>query len=180
MKKILSEQIKIPEGIECEASDNKIVFKKGDKNSFVEIKLRGGEILIQDGNLILGHKMANKKELKIIKSDVAHIKNVFRGLNDDFVYKLEICNVHFPMNVKVEGDKVLISNFLGEKITRISKISPGVKVEVKNKEIIVSGSDIEKTGQTAANLEKASKVRVRDRRIFQDGIFITEKPRRNI
>ncbi|OIO80524.1 50S ribosomal protein L6 [Candidatus Pacearchaeota archaeon CG1_02_32_132] len=180
MKKILSEQIKIPEGIECKASGNKIEFKKGDKNSFVEIKLRGGEILVQDGNLILGHKRANKKELKIIKSDIAHIKNVFKGLNDDFVYKLEICNVHFPMNVKVEGDKVLISNFLGEKITRVSKISPGVKVEVKNKEIIVSGSDIGKTGQTAANLEKASKVRVRDRRIFQDGIFITEKPRRSM
>ena len=55
--------------------------------------------------------------------------------------------------------------------------SPGeVKVEVQNKvDVIVSGADIEKVGQTAANIERSCKIRKRDRRVFQDGIYITSK-----
>jgi len=93
---------------------------------------------------------------------------------------LEICNVHFPMNVKLDGDRVNIKSFLGETTVRVSKVLPNVKVDIKGSHITVSGSDIEATGQTAANLEKATRLIGRDRRIFQDGIFITKKPYRVI
>ena len=69
-----------------------------------------------------------------------------------------------------------ITNLFGEKVPRIASLpwSPNdVKVEVKNKvDVIVSGSDIEKVGQTAANIERACRIRKRDRRVFQDGIYI--------
>ena len=80
------------------------------------------------------------------------------------------------MTVKVEGNKINISNFLGEKIDRTAKIVPGVNVEIKGSKITVSGPDIEKTGQTAANIENAARVPKKDKRIFQDGIFMTSKP----
>ena len=55
--------------------------------------------------------------------------------------------------------------------------SPGeVQVRVENKvDVIVSGADREKVGQTAANIERACKIRKRDRRVFQDGIYIVSK-----
>ena len=62
-----------------------------------------------------------------------------------------------------------------EKIPRKSKILEGVKVEIDKDTILLSGYDKEAVGQTAANLEKATKIKKRDRRRFQDGIFIIEK-----
>ena len=105
----------------------------------------------------------------------AHLKNMIKGLGEEFTYELEVCNVHFPMNVKADGNKITIKSFLGETTERIAKIVDGAKVEIKGSKITVTSNDIEAAGQTAANLEKATRLTGRDRRIFQDGIFITNK-----
>lgn len=46
---------------------------------------------------------------------VAHIRNMINGVTKGYEYKLAIVYSHFPMNVKVEGNKIMITNFLGEK-----------------------------------------------------------------
>jgi len=180
MKTKYKESVNIPEGIECKLEDFKLECNKGDRSFSKKIAINGINIVIKDGEISIVCDKANKGTIKSIKSNIVHILNGFKGLEEDFVYELEICNVHFPMTVKVENDSVVISNFLGEKTLRTSKILEGIKVDVKGKEIIVSGSDISKAGQTAANLEKATKVKGRDRRVFQDGIFMTKKPGREI
>ena len=81
------------------------------------------------------------------------------------------------MSVKIENNFLIILNFLGEKIPRKAIILPDVKVSVNGDIIIVESSNLENAGQTAANIEIATKIRNRDRRIFQDGIYIIEKPK---
>lgn len=168
-------EIAIEEGITCEYGNGFITCKCEGKELKRKLVVPGTDIKVEGEKIVFQCEKANKKNIAKIKATVSHIKNLFKGLKEGFVYELEVCNVHFPMNVKVEGSNLIISNFLGEKVNRTSKILEGVKVEVKGNKIIVTGEDKEKTGQTAANIEKASKVPKKDRRVFQDGIFLTLK-----
>ena len=176
MRKKYEESVEIPQGIDCEFNNNILKFKKGDLEIERKISVLKTEIKIGDNKVLFVCEKANRKDTATVKSAISHVRNMLSGLEGKFVYKLEICHVHFPMSVKVEGSKILINNFLGEKTPRTSKILPGVSVEIKGNEITVSSHDKEKSGQTAANIEKTTKVSKKDRRIFQDGIFITSKP----
>jgi large subunit ribosomal protein L6 len=176
MKNKYEISVAIPGDIVCEVEKNFIILKKEDIVLKREIKFRKINLNVKENKIFLSCEKANKKDAAIVKANHAHLKNMINGLEKDFVYEMEICNVHFPMTVKTESEKVVISNFLGEKINRTAKIIEGVNVEVKGQKVTVSGKDIEKTGQTAANIEKAARVSKKDRRIFQDGIYITKKP----
>ncbi|HLC99276.1 MAG TPA: 50S ribosomal protein L6, partial [Candidatus Nanoarchaeia archaeon] len=79
------------------------------------------------------------------------------------------------MNVSVSGNEFNVANFLGEKTPRKLKIKDGVKVKVEGEFVVVEGIRKEDAGQVAANIEILTKVKGRDRRIFQDGIYIIEK-----
>ena len=74
-----------------------------------------------------------------------------------------------------DKENVTIKNFLGETTPRKAKIVPGVQVKIEGDIIKLSSPNIESAGQTAANIETATKIRNRDRTRFQDGIWITKK-----
>ena len=180
MKKDIKKIIEIPEGIEISMDGREIVVKSNGREIKRMVGFRNVDVKISDGKAVISSKKGTKREAKIAGTTEAHLRNMINGLKEDFVYKLEIANVHFPMNVKVEGNSVSIKNFFGEKVARIAKILPNVKVEVKGNEITVSSFNREAAGQTAANIEKATRVTGRDRRVFQDGIYMTAKPGRVI
>ena len=79
------------------------------------------------------------------------------------------------MTVKAQGDIVTIENFIGERHPRTSKIVGGAKVSVKGDEVTITGVNKEDVGQTMANLEQATKIRGKDPRVFQDGIYLVSK-----
>jgi len=176
MRQKISEQIEIPSGITCEVSNKILKCKKDGVELSKKIAAPCLNTSLKENKIFLECSAGNKNDFKTIKSYIAHIKNMFSGLEKEYVYKLESCNVHFPMTLKVEGSKVMISNFLGEKTPRFAQISPGVKVDIKGQKITVTSPDKDLAGQTAANLEKATKIKNRDRRIFQDGIYLVERP----
>ena len=180
MNKDLERIIEIPDGMEININGNIVAVRRNGKELSRVFDLHKISLLSKDGKVIIGAKGATKRESKMIGTIWAHINNMIKGLQEDYVYQLEICNVHFPMNVKIEGDSVVIKSFLGETTKRVSKILPGVKVDIAGSKISVSSPNIEAAGQTAANLESATRLTSKDRRIFQDGIFITDKCGRKI
>ena len=175
MKQKFSETIKIPEGVVCVFESNILKCKKDNIELERNIDIFPAELKIDSNEIRIECSSASRKEIKYIRTFIAHIKNLFLGLNRKFIYHLESASVHFPMTLKIEGSKITINNFLGEKIPRIARILPNVDVDIKGNLIVVSSYNKESAGQTAANLEKATKIKKRDRRIFQDGIYITSK-----
>lgn len=115
---------------------------------------------------------ANRKRKALVNTVAAHIKNMITGVTKGWRYKMKIVFSHFPISVKVVGDRVEIHNFIGEKAPRVAKVLPGVTVKVQGRDVIIEGTDIEKVAQTAANIEQATKITEFDRRVFMDGIYI--------
>jgi large subunit ribosomal protein L6 len=176
MKKKILETIEAPTGIECSFANNKLTVKKGAVNLEKKIYIPSIDIRVKENKIVLESKKGNKNDFKKIYSSLAHIRNMFKGVENKFEYNLEACNVHFPMTLKVDKGYLIINNFLGEKVPRKAKILPNVNVDVKGQKIVISSHDIEAAGATATNIEKSTHVKNRDRRVFQDGIFIVGKP----
>lgn len=182
MKQHIIEKIEIPTDIDVNIEGNEITIKSGDKENKRKFSYYGIEIKKENNNIIIEVKKATKRELKVAYTTKAHINNMLQGIKEDFEYKLEIAFVHFPMTVDLdkENNQIVIKNFLGEKKPRTAKILPGVEVKIDKKIITISSHDKESAGQTAGNFEKATHIRNKDRRKFQDGIYLTEKPGRII
>lgn len=174
-REILQERVELPDGVVVSIDGFKIKIK-GPKGE-LQKELFDPDVKIESsGNAItFTSKQPSKSEKRIFYTLLSHLKNMVYGVVNSYIYKLKVCYVHFPVTVKIDQDKVFISNFLGEKIPRKATILEGVVVKISGDIISVEGIDIEKVSQTAANIEIATRITRRDRRRFQDGCYIIEK-----
>ena len=168
--------IKLPSNIKARLDDYKLIIEgpKGSngkvlKNPLINVNVKGDEIIINT-------KKTNKRGKALVNTFRAHVKNLIKGVIDGYEARLRICYGHFPITVKVEGNKLVIENFGGEKVPRKTRIMPECDVKIKGSEVIVTGLNKEFVGQTAANIELKSRVKHKDLRVFQDGIWIIKKP----
>ena len=170
------DEIEVPEGVEV-SIEGKTVRVRGPKGEIVRdfSHARKVRIYLEGNKVVVETFFARRKEKAVVYSISAHIRNMITGVTKGYRYWLKIIYSHFPISVKVQGDKVLIENFLGERAPRVAKIVGNVKVKVQKNDVIVEGANIEEVGQTAANIEQATKIRGFDRRVFVDGIYIYKK-----
>jgi len=172
--------IEIPNNVEVEVNSFKVKIKgsKGVLERDFSSPLFNKRITMKkENNKIFVSTESDKRKIKAMIGTIeSHLYNMLLGVQEGYSAKLKIVYMHFPFTVKISGKEVLISNFLGEKTPRKAKVIGDCKVEVQNDEIVVTGISKEDVGQTASKLERATRIKQRDRRVFQDGIFITKKP----
>jgi len=169
------EVIEIPEGVQVELSGNDIKVSANGKENSRHFKSTNAILKKVDSKIEVWSTSERKNVVAECKTVGSHIKNLMHGLQNEFVYKLEIVYSHFPMNVTVKDKVVEINNLGGAKHPRKAKITGQTKVKVEGKNITVTGQNKEDAGQTAANMEQATKIKGKDIRVYTDGIYITEK-----
>jgi len=160
--------IKIPDGVEVEVSGTRVMVKGKMGKLDKDFHIRNIKIEKKNGSIEISSEIADQALINTIKS---HIKNMFEGVSVGFSHKLQAVYSHFPINLEVKGDQLMIKNFLGEKKPRMAKIVGDVKIEIKGQELVVSGASKEDLGQTCANICSATRIRKKDSRVFQDGIY---------
>jgi len=176
MKKTIDYEVALPHGVQA-TLDGRDLIVKGPKGETRRTLLQPGVSIVVEGTLVRVKAVtASKREKRHAGSISAHIKNMIEGVQTPFQFKLKVCASHFPMNVSVQGNKLVVKNFLGEKIPREIMFDKGASVKVAGDIIEVESCDIELAGTTASKFENLTFVSKRDRRIFQDGIYVTHKP----
>ncbi|MDA8055137.1 MAG: 50S ribosomal protein L6 [Thermoplasmatales archaeon] len=167
--------IEIPQGVKVkmvgfnfEAQGTKGKVSKTFRNEYVAMEFKDKKIRIFT-------KREKKTDLAVVGTWESIVNSAFTGVTKGFIYTMKIVYAHFPVKVTVKGNEVHLDNFLGEKSPRKITLGPETKVTVKGDMVTVEGSDLEVTGNAAARIERMSKIKGFDPRVFQDGIYIVRK-----
>ncbi len=183
-----TKELEIPEGVKVNYNKESNTFivegPKGKlERSFSYDKFN---VKVEGNKLIFEYSIKTLSQKKNVHTIISIVKSMIEGVKNGFTYKLKVYSTHFPMQVKFQNNVFSVVNFLGEKKPReivfdkelLEKYKITIKVQGEN--IVVEGIDKEVTGNVAARIEQITRITDRDRRKFQDGIYIVEKAGKEI
>jgi large subunit ribosomal protein L6 len=168
-------EVPMPEGVTV-SLQGRVLSVKGKlgeaKKNFDKINVN---ISVDGKKVTFSPFSAKKKDNVIVNTVNSIVRNMVNGVTKGYTYRLKVVYAHFPITVKTRGDQILIENFVGERSPRVSHIVGDCKVSVEGDDVLVKGVSLEDVGQTAANVEQATKIKRKDQRIFLDGVYIYHK-----
>ncbi len=166
--------IQIPTGVTVEVNDNVITTKgslgtntRSANSKFLTVSKKDNTVVIEP---VKNEKLA-KKAMEAEMSMAKEIQNDMLGVTKNFEIKMKAVFAHFPMSIEIRGDKVLVNNLIGERSPRVANIRTNSKVEAKGQDVRVYGISKDAVSQTAANIKLSCKIRKKDDRAFQDGVY---------
>jgi large subunit ribosomal protein L6 len=168
-------KVRIPDGVKA-TLDGMHLRVNGPKGQLSR-NVRFPQVTVTcDGKEVSIATESRRKEITAMVGTLeAHTKNMFRGVTEGYEYRMKVVYSHFPIQLKLQGNRLEIANFLGEKKARYARIEQGVTAKVGSDEVVLTGIDRELVGTSAANIEHATHIRDRDPRVFQDGIYMVQR-----
>ena len=169
--------VEIPEGVNVEITGRK-VKASGPKGTLEEDLSHLPCIMqVENGQVRISSSWPRKTDIAMTGTAAARIRNMVKGVEAGFTFKMKVVHAHFPVTLKVnEKDrKLLIENFTGEKTPRTARIVGASKVKAAGDEVIIQGISLQDVSQTAANIEQCTKIKDKDQRVFLDGIYLFER-----
>ncbi len=165
----------IPEGVTVNVNKTNVSVSGPRGSQQRELWYPGVSIKKTDSEIVVDTDVSRREQLAVLGTFESHLKNMITGVTKGYEYKMKVVYSHFPIQLKTEGNQVLISNFLGEKKARKANIIGNTKVAIKGDQVIVNGLNKEEVGQTTANIQQATKIKRFDPRVFQDGVYLVER-----
>ena len=169
-------EIELPDDVTAEAESLELSVE--GPNGRVERRLwyPDVDVSVAEGAVVIASEEEDAKTAATMGTFESHVENMIHGVIEGWSYEMKALYAHFPMQVRSEGDEVVIENFLGERAPRKTTVHGDTEVSVDGEDIVLSGPDKEAVGQTAADIEQLTRVTDKDTRVFQDGVYITRKP----
>ncbi len=175
----LEEKLVIPDGVEVTADENHHITVKGPNGLISKdfSHVRGIKIAVEGDSINFSTSFPKRGTLALTKTIYNIIKNLIIGVQTNYKYSCKICYSHFPFNaeIKQKNKEIHFVNFLGERAPRVTQYLENVSVEIQGDDVILIGPDKETLGQTAANMQKSCRIRKKDHRVFQDGVYLYKK-----
>ena len=172
-------ELKIPDGVKVTLEGDHHIRVKGPNGDITKdfSHVRGIKVRIEDKKVNFSTDFPKNATLALIKTIMSIVNNLIVGVQTNYKYVSKVAYSHFPCSVKVDkkNQKIIVENFLGERAPRIAKYPDNVKVEVKGEDVYFIGPDKEALGQTAANVKTACRIRKKDPRVFQDGVYLYKR-----
>ena len=173
------EELEIPDKVEVTLEGGHHIRVKGPNGDILKdfSHIRGIKVAVQNNKIIFSTNFPKGGTLALIKTVVSIINNLIIGVQTNYKYVSKVAYSHFPCSVRVDDKTktIFIENFLGERAPRSAKYPDNVKVEVSGDDVFFIGPDKEALGQTAANVKRACRIRKKDPRVFQDGVYLYKK-----
>ena len=170
-----STEVEIPDDVKVSFKSHMLNVEGPLGKTYKNFKKIPVDIEIGDSSVLLKAQGTRNANFAIMNTARSIIRNLFEGVIEGYTIKMKVVFSHFPINVKVEGNQVLIENFQGERAPRITKIWGKTKVVPKGDDVIITGHVLTDVSQTAAEIENGSRVKNKDHRVFLDGIYKFEK-----
>ena len=174
------ETLEIPGGVDVKIEGNNLITVKGPEGGPITKDFshaRGIKIELQDNKLRFSAHFPKNPTLALAKTIINIINNLVIGVQDNYKYISKICYSHFPCTVEVKEKtkEIHVVNFLGERAPRKANFPDNVKIELKGDDVYFIGPDKEALGLAAANVKRACRIRKKDPRVFQDGVYLYKK-----
>ena len=172
---IYEKRIEIPAGCQVTLQEKTITVKgpKGNLDrtfpeAYAHLRIEGNEV-------VASTDVARKQARALVGTMIAHLRNMLIGVQHGYEYQMKIVYSHFPMSIDINGRDVFIKNLIGERGIRKAKLMGEVQAKVTEDDVIITGISLEDVSQSAANIQNATRLRKKDRRVFLDGIYVLKK-----
>lgn len=167
--------VEIPDGVTVSQKRHMLTFTGPlgrTHKSFRAIPVR---VSVDGQRVVLEAMNRRQRDYAILRTARSLVRNICEGLIEGYTVRMKVVFAHFPITVKVEGDRILIENFQGERAPRVTRVVGNTKVVPAGEDVVLTGEVLTDVTQTAANIQLKTRVKNKDHRVFLDGIYVYEK-----